>query len=99
MVYPQTYHLVLYQAHTWLANRGLLNAGRAHWVLNALSRGYFDFPAGSCSGALKPSRGSLTLNHVGRFPESGQTDGTLAHTLERMLGVSVVDQGYHLAIL
>lgn len=102
MVYPQTYHLVLYQAHTWLANRALAE----HWAsplnLSALPRGYFDFPAGSMFWARSEALtqffdARITLDDFP--PENGQTDGTLAHTLERMLGVSVVDRGYHLAIL
>ncbi len=102
MVYPQTYHLVLYQAHTWLANRALAE----HWAgplgLSALPRGYFDFPAGSMFWARSEALtqffdAGITLDDFP--PENGQTDGTLAHTLERMLGVSVVDRGYHLAIL
>ncbi len=102
MVYPQTYHLVLYQAHTWLANRALAERWAGSLDLNALPRGYFDFPAGSMfwarAEALAPLfDAGITLEDFP--PESGQTDGTLAHTLERMLGVSVVDQGYHLAIL
>lgn len=102
MVYPQTYHLVFYQAHTWLANRALAERWAGSLGLNALPRGYFDFPAGSMfwarAEALAPLfEAGITLEDFP--PESGQTDGTLAHTLERMLGVSVVDQGYHLAIL
>jgi len=102
MVYPQTYHLVLYQAHTWLANRGLAERWAGPLGLNALPRGYFDFPAGSMFWARAEALARLfdagiTLEDFP--PESGQTDGTLAHTLERMLGVSVVDQGYRLAIL
>ena len=101
MVYPQTYHLVLYQAHTWLANRALAE----HWAgalgLTSLPRGYFDFPAGSMfwarAEALAPLfEAGISLEDFP--PESGQTDGTLAHMLERMLGVCVLNQGFHLAI-
>ena len=102
MVYPQTYYLVLYQAHTWLANRALAERWAGPLDLNALPRGYFDFPAGSMFWARAEALAQLfdagiTLDDFP--PEIGQTDGTLAHTLERMLGVSVVDKGYHLAIL
>ena len=102
MVYPQTYHLVLYQAHTWLANRALAERWAGALGLKALPRGYFDFPAGSMfwarAEALAPLfNAGVTLEDFP--PESGQTDGTLAHTLERMLGVCVVDQGFQLAVL
>ena len=102
MVYPQTYFFVPCEAHTWLANRPLAGQLQERLGFEELPDGYFDFPAGSMFWARKEAL--LPLFNTGftleEFPEeSGQTDGTLAHTLERFLGVSTTNQGFKIAIL
>lgn len=102
VVYPQTYFNVPYQAHTWLANRVEGEALARRTGVSQVPVGYFDFPVGSMfwakTEALQPLfKLGLTLND---FPvEYGQTDGTLAHSLERLLGVVPRGMGWALAIL
>lgn len=101
LVYPQTYVDVPYQAHSWLANRGL----GEHWCRRLgiePPKGYFDFPVGSMfwarTEALRPLfDAGITLDD---FPvEAGQTDGTLAHALERLLGLVPRAAGFGHAVL
>ena len=90
LVYPQTFERVPAFAHSWLAN-----AYQGQRLLERLglpatpSWGYLDFSAGSMfwarGEALRP------LFELGikldEFPsEAGQTDGTMAHALERVVG-------------
>ncbi len=102
LVYPQTYFLLPYQAHTWLANKGLGDAWCARLGFADVPRGYFDYPAGSMfwakSAALMPLfEAGITIND---FPtEAGQSDGTLAHTLERLTAISSINTDYKLGIL
>lgn len=102
LVYPQTYFLLPYQAHTWLANKGLAEYWCSRLSFVDIPRGYFDYPAGSMfwarTEALMPLfNGKITVED---FPEeSGQSDGTLAHTLERLLAISTNNSGMKLGIL
>ena len=101
IIYPQMYHRLPYFACTWLANRT-----QGHQILNRLKlpmvEGYFNFPVGSMfwarTDALKPL---FNLNFKWEdFPEErGQTDGTLAHVLERLLGVVPAQTGYNSIVL
>lgn len=101
IVYPQNYVLLPYWANTWLANRGAGMAWCARLGIEAPS-GYFDYPASSMfwarGEALAPLfQAGITLDD---FPEeAGQTDGTLAHTLERMLVLTSRKQGLEPGIL
>lgn len=101
MVYPQTYSDAPYFAHTWLANR---NEGLTwcHRLGLRAPQGYFDFPVGSMFWArgdvLRPLfDAGLKLEDFP--PEQGQTDGTLAHVVERLLGLLPSRQGFSLGIL
>ncbi|AUM00942.1 hypothetical protein B4966_12810 [Rhodocyclaceae bacterium] len=102
MVFPQCFGRVPYMASTWLANR---EAGRA-WCqrlgIARVPRGYFDFPVGSMFWARTEVLRPLFEAGVqlGDFEEEkGQTDGTLAHAFERLLGVLAKHSGKPVAIL
>lgn len=97
IVYPQTFHLIPCQAHTWLANAGLARAWAPRFGVSAIPESYFDFPAGSMfwarTDAIRPLlEAGLTLEDFP--PEAGQTDGTLAHCIERMLGLVPTSRGF-----
>ena len=102
IVYPQNYAYLPYQANTWLANKAMGSAWCVRLGISPIPQGYFDFPAGSMfwakGDALKPLFDTgITLND---FPkESGQTDGTFAHCLERLLVLSSLKQGYKPGII
>lgn len=102
MVYPQTYYLLPPEAHTWMANRPLAGQLQDRLGFEEIPEAYFDFPAGSMFWARKEALTPLFEADFALkdFPEeTGQTDGTLAHTLERFLGVSTSRQGLEIAIL
>lgn len=102
IVYPQNYVLLPYWANTWLANRDLGKAWCLRLGIYDIPRGYFDYPAGSMfwarGDALAPLfKAGIRLED---FPEeSGQTDGTLAHTIERLLVLCSLKQGMRPAII
>jgi FMN phosphatase YigB (HAD superfamily) len=102
MVFPQSYADVPYMASTWLANRAAGMAWCQRLGMARIPKGYFDFPVGSMFWAraevLRPLfESGITLDDF--EPEAGQTDGTLAHTVERLLGVVARDSGQQVAIL
>lgn len=102
LVYPQTYFLLPYQAHTWLANKEQAEFWSSRLGFTDIPRGYFDFPVGSMFWArAKAIMPLLNANiSIEDFPkELGQSDGTLAHTLERLIAVSSVISGMKLGIL
>jgi FMN phosphatase YigB (HAD superfamily)/glycosyltransferase involved in cell wall biosynthesis len=102
LVYPQTFVNLIYVAHTWLASQPLGQIWCQRLGITPVPTGYFDFPAGSMfwarTAALRPLfEGGITLED---FPvETGQTDGTFAHCLERLLGVVVHAGGFRIGIL
>lgn len=102
IVYAQNYVLLPYWANTWLANREQGRIWGARLGVTKMPRGYFDYPAGSMfwarADALAPLfRAGIALED---FPEeSGQTDGTLAHTIERLLALCTLGQGMRYAII
>lgn len=90
LIYPQTYYNIPYMAHTWLANSGLARHFAHRFGVSHVPDGYIDFPAGSMfwakTDAIRPLL-EAGLDWADFPPEQGQTDGTLAHCIERMLGV------------
>lgn len=95
IVYPQNYVLLPYWANTWLSNREPGRFWSARLGIGEIPRGYFDYPAGSMfwarGEALLPLfQAGITLQD---FPEeTGQTDGTLAHTIERLFVLCTLKQ-------
>lgn len=97
IIYPETFPDLPYWAHTWLSNRG-----HARNLLSAMGYGdidygqYIDFPAGSMfwarTQALKPLF-DLRLSMADFPAESGQTDNTLHHAIERCLVFSAQAAG------
>jgi len=102
IVYPQNYVLLPYWANTWLGNGELGRIWCARLGIGDVPRGYFDYPASSMfwarGDALAPLfKAGITLKD---FPaESGQTDGTLAHTLERLFVLCSLKQGMRPGII
>jgi FMN phosphatase YigB (HAD superfamily) len=102
IVYPQNYDSVPYWANTWLANRRLGQIWCGRLGISNIPRGYFDFPAGSMfwarGDALAPLfRAGIKLDDF--TEESGDTDGTLAHCLERLFVLSSLSQNLAPAII
>lgn len=90
IIYPQCFHNLPYVANTWLANMELARSWAPRFDVQALPGCYFDFPVGSMFwakvDAIRPLL-EAKLDWRDFPPEQGQTDGTLAHCIERMIGV------------
>jgi predicted HAD superfamily hydrolase/Tfp pilus assembly protein PilF len=102
IVYPQNYSSLPYQANCWLANKEMGATWCAKLGIKNMPQGYFDFPAGSMfwakGSALKPLfDAGITLDDFAE--ESGQTDGTFAHCLERLLVLAALKNGYKPGII
>lgn len=102
VVYPQNFKSLPLQANTWLANKAMGTAWCARLGIAPVPQGYFDFPAGSMfwarGDALQPLfSANISINDF--VGESGQTDGTFAHCLERLLVLSAKKQGLQPGII
>lgn len=89
IIYPQVHHTLPYMAFTWLANKQQGSELCAKMGI-ACPEGYFNFPAGSMFWARVDALAPLfDMNLTWQdFPEEeGQTDGTTAHAIERLLGI------------
>ncbi|MDQ2701776.1 MAG: polysaccharide biosynthesis protein [Pseudomonadota bacterium] len=102
LVYPDTFEQMPPWAHAWLRNAetGAEFAGRLGFQIDPDAM--FDYPVGSMFwirvDALRPllDLGLATED----FPaESGQTDGTLQHALERLVAPVTLQHGYRFGIL
>ncbi len=100
IVYPLNF--LPYWTNTWLANRAAGRAWCERFGLAMPRREYFHYPVGSMfwarGKALDP------LFHAGLQPtdfpeEKGQTDGTLAHVIERLFVISAQHKGFVPAVL
>ncbi|KQP58146.1 rhamnan synthesis F family protein [Methylobacterium sp. Leaf108] len=98
LFFPETSAHMPYWAHTWLAN-----VGSGHELLGRLGLRYdgfdeyLDYPVGGMfwarTAALRPLLEAGFAPHD--FPnEHGQTDGTLAHAIERAITLVCRSQGY-----
>ncbi|MDN3711609.1 rhamnan synthesis F family protein [Paracoccus cavernae] len=100
MVAPVTFKAVLGAAH-WGSNRDIARELARRMALpGALpDNNSLRFPVGSMfwarTAALQPLL-DLNLPQAAFPPEAGQVDGTLAHAIERMLGVTCQSLGYHI---
>lgn len=102
LVFPQTFVKLPYMANTWLSNQGLGRELCKRFDVSEIPKGYFSFPAGSMFWArVEALRPLLDYSwQMDDFPEeSGQTDGTLAHCIERVLAVITRKTGYKPAVL
>ena len=97
IIYPETFPGLPYWAHTWLSNRHVAPPLLSRMGISNIDYNlYIDFPAGSMFwarvGAITPL---LDLNlRYDDFPEeSGQTDNTLQHVIERCLVFSANSAG------
>ena len=102
LIYPQCFTNLPYMANTWLSNIGLAHAWGPHFGLRTLPEGYFDFPVGSMfwarTEAIRPLlEAGLDWNDFP--PEQGQTDATLAHCIERMLGAVPASNGFRHGVI
>lgn len=102
MVYPESYAGIPLWGHTLLSNADACDALARRMGIAMDRQRYLDFPAGSMFwarvSAVRPLY-DLRLR-LDEFPaEHGQSDGTLHHAVERLLGVVTRHQGYRLGIL
>lgn len=102
MVYPESFATVPLTAHTWLSNKDHARALGSRLGIEVDGDAYLDFAAGSMFWvrveALRPLL-SLGLT-VESFPEeTGQTDGTLQHTIERMFVQTLRQCGMIIGVL
>ena len=98
LVFPETSKHIVYWAHTWLSN-----IGTCYGLLARLGLPYdgfdeyIDYPVGGMFWArVEALRPLLTAGLTPQdFPEEhGQTDGTLAHAIERVIPIVCRSQGY-----
>lgn len=97
LVYPTTFAGLPYWAHHWLANGGTGPALLQRLGVSSLPGRYFAYPVGGMFwarvDAIRPLlEAGITQDE---FPEeAGQTDGTLAHAIERVVGILSAARGY-----
>ena len=100
LVYPETRNLHLI-AHSWLSNR-LEGKNLLERMGMPFEDGFYNYPVGSFFWAKNDAVHNLfdIKLHLEDFPvETGQTDGTTAHALERVVAFVNKNNGYHSAII
>ncbi|MGN7169707.1 rhamnan synthesis F family protein [Paenibacillus cellulositrophicus] len=95
LIYPETVSFIPYWGHTWLANKDRAKELLKCMGINIGNTNYIDYPAGTMfwarTKALQPLF-KLGLK-IGNFDEeSKQTDGTLAHAIERSIVPITIQQ-------
>jgi hypothetical protein len=102
MIYPESFTSVPLWAHTWLGNAAHARELGQRLGIDIDTSAYLDYPAGSMFwarvDALRPLY-ELRLTPDAFPEETGQTDGTIQHALERMLGLTVQRAGMVVGIL
>lgn len=102
LVFPDTHPTIPHWAHGWLRNaeQGAELARRLGFDIDPDAS--FDYPVGAMFwarvDALAPLL-QLGLRSADFPPETGQTDGTLQHALERLVAPAALHAGYRLGIL
>ncbi len=88
LVYPTTFSMLPYWAHTWLSNKGIAGAFLKKLGIKIDYKNYFDYPVGNMfwakSKALEKLL-SLGLTYQDFEEEVGQVDGSIAHVIERSI--------------
>ena len=101
ILYPERFEEMAPEAYGWLSNK---KKGKAFMESIGVpyKSGIFLYPAGSFfivrNDAIK-QLWNQNLTYEDFDEEAGQTDGTLAHVLERVLGQVVSFNGFHHAIV
>lgn len=96
LLYPAPSRNIPYVAFTWLSNKVIGLALLNKLGIDFPRTTYFDYSAGTMfwartSAIKKLYSGALTLDD---FPkESGQTDGTIAHAIERIMCMVINSEG------
>ncbi|CBE67353.1 MAG: glycosyltransferase [Candidatus Methylomirabilis oxygeniifera] len=102
IIYPQNYEYLPYWGNTWLSNKALGAQMCRQMGITDVPEGYFDYPAGSMFWARSEAIRNLFSADIRLtdFPEeAGQTDGSLAHCIERLLVLVARHAGYKPFIL
>lgn len=96
LIYPETYYDMPYWAHTWLKNSATSNEIANRFGFS-ISDDYIDYSVGSFFWvnvlAIKKFL-DLNYNWDDFAKGEGQSDGTLAHAIERMILQIVISNGY-----
>jgi predicted HAD superfamily hydrolase/LmbE family N-acetylglucosaminyl deacetylase/glycosyltransferase involved in cell wall biosynthesis len=102
LVYPQNFSELSYIANSWISNKALGYLWCHKLGITRVPIGYFDLPAGSMfwarTEALRPLfKAQIQIED---FPEeTGQTDATLAHCIERLFVLVTKRSGFDAIIL
>lgn len=102
IIYPQNYEHLPYWGNTWLSNKASGSEMCRRMGIKDVPEGYFDYPAGSMFWARSKAIHKLfsaEINLADFPPEAGQTDGSLAHCVERLLVLVARHAGYKPLIL